>query len=97
MNKPSFDSHLVFVYQVSFTFTIVTSLYLIILSVMVQLQIMDTALINFSRKGFAIGVVEGWRAGSCLGPQRPIPWDVSRTPLLEGLPRELSSLLQMEH
>ena len=93
--KPSFDLRLIFVYWVSFPFIIVICLYLIILSAMIQLQIMATTLVNLSRNGFDTRAVEGWRAGSWLGPQGLFVWDVSQNTLLEVLPRELPFLLQI--
>lgn len=51
---------------------------------MIQLQLMATALVNLSRKGFDTGAVEGWRSGSWLGPQGLIPWDVSQNTTAGG-------------
>lgn len=82
--KPSFDLCMVFVYRVSFPFIIVICLYLIILSAVIQLQIMATTLVNLSRKGFDTRAVEGWRAGSWLGPQGLIMWDVSQNTTAGG-------------
>lgn len=45
---------------------------------------MSTALLNLSKKGFDPVVVEGWRAGSWLGPEGLIPWDVSQNTTAGG-------------
>lgn len=51
---------------------------------MIRLQTVDTSLVNFTRKRFGIGVVEGWRTGSWLGPQGRISWNISQNTIADG-------------